>query len=176
MGRSTSVSSRRAYSFQLTMPVLGRRKTEMTRPQMRELLREIWGRESPNNRRMPDLIFQRGPTSYCTIHPNGRHQIVIIPRQQGRLILIHEVTHALHPRCKHGRVFVKRMIQLLERYAGMEAEPLLILARLTGIKITQSDFSSCLSPIPARPASSTRQRERCRPTTNQSASPTSTST
>lgn len=84
---------------------------------LRRLGQRIWREKSPWKARCPEIIAGRGMRwhgqwlSYC----QGRNLIVLCRNQRNRVVLIHEMSHAL-TNWLHGPGFQNKYAELLKEY------------------------------------------------------------
>lgn len=85
----------------------------------------VWLKETKHRSRVykcPSIEFGEGMkqgvagdlTSYC----EGRSKIVLVPGQRNKIVLLHELTHALGP-VGHGRTFTDMYFRLLLTYTNI---------------------------------------------------------
>lgn len=85
---------------------------------LRRLGQRIWRENTGRRDRCPSIVAGKGIwdgqrfVSYCY----GRADIIMARQQRTKLILIHEMTHALGPET-HGKRFQNRYADLIARYA-----------------------------------------------------------
>lgn len=115
-----AAETRRLYSFEverLKDPSLNRiRRIEP----LRVFAERVWLSEKPRNcSRIPQIVagdgyYQSGRyLSYC----EGRWRIVLARHERNRLVLLHELIHALGYGT-HGVRFRRRYLSVLKRYGG----------------------------------------------------------
>lgn len=114
MGRSKAANTRMVYALDKAL-ACGLPTAPMS--ELRSLGERIWRENSPWKARCPRIIAGKGMRhcgtwiSYC----EGRHKIVMARHERNRIILIHEMAHAL-TNWLHGVGFQNKYAELLARY------------------------------------------------------------
>ena len=109
---SHGVNTRRVYAFDKAL-YTGEPLLPMA--ELRKLGRRIWTKHSPWKARCPEIVAGKGMRfhdgsyiSYC----EGRNRIVLTRQDRNRVILIHEMSHAL-THWRHGIGFQNKYAELL---------------------------------------------------------------
>ena len=110
--RRRAADTRKVYAFEDQLP---RRPAGIR--SLRRLARRIWRAYHRRGNRCPAVIAGRGIPSNGTLasYCLGYTEIVLARQHRNRMVLIHEMTHALGPRT-HGIRFQNLYAELLDRY------------------------------------------------------------